>query len=119
MERKDLTGYTFTSCDGKTYVITAGCEDGEVAFEECVQSCSPLHFCCDAKPVQNGLRGAYNVSYTVSKEEFFAVIDAFCEQDKSCSEEIASALRMKYYKIPKVFLNLVGEMYLRERKGQK
>lgn len=119
MERKDLTGYTFTSRDEKKYVITAGCEGRAIAFEPFGQSGSPLHFCCDAKIVQNGLRGSYNVSYTVSKEEFFAEIDTFCEEEKSDAREIATALRYKYYKIPTVFLTLIGEMYLRERKGQK
>lgn len=114
MKRKDLSGYIFKGKDVTNYIVTAGYEDGEVAFEEVDNPQSTLHFCCDATVTDGKLKGSYQVSYTVSKEELFKTIDNFYENRNT--DEIAKALKSKYYKIPIVFLKLVGEAYLKERK---
>lgn len=115
MEQKNLTGYSFKGDGGKLYRVLAGCEDSEIVYEECGKN-APLCFCSDAKILGDKFKGSYRVSYTVTKEEFFAEIGSFCEVKKKNADTIASALREKYYKIPTVFLKLIGEVYL---KGEK
>lgn len=114
MNGKNLTGSIFKSRDGKEYIITAGKEKGEIAFEEIGNTDATLNFCCDALIFDGRLKGTYFVNYTVSKKEFFESIDGFSQKEKINAETIASALKRKYYKIPTVFLKLVGEMYVRE-----
>ena len=113
MERRKLCGKRFVSKDGKEYVIIAGVENGEVAFEEYMHPESPLNFCCDAVLTGNALKGSYNVSYTVSKEVFFKEIDTLNEKENP--EEIACELKNKYFRIPNAFLRLVGEAYIKEK----
>lgn len=115
MNNNNLTGCKFKGKDGTEYIIVAGKKGGAIAYEEIKNSNAPLNFCCDAFVTDNRLHGTYFVSYTVSKAEFFKVIDQFSEQEKACVETIASALRKKYFKIPTVFLHLVGEMYIKKR----
>lgn len=110
MTRKDLTGSTFFDKNGVEYVVTAGCENSEIAFAEKTNGNAPLWFCCDARILNSRLYGSYKVSYTVSKAEFFNNI-----QINTSAEETAVCLKEKYYKIPTVFLRLVAEMYLKER----
>ena len=111
MEKKDLTGYRFTDSRGVSGTIIAGCEATEAVSEE--KGSGLLHFCCGAKVVDGILRGAYHVCYTVTKEEFFADIEGLNKEEKKNADTIAAALREKYYKIPTVFLRLVGEGYLK------
>ena len=115
MKRKDLTGYRFTDSNDIRHVIIAGYEGGEIAFKVCGKPESALNFCCDASVVNGKLSGSYQVSYTVSEKEFFAVVDNL-NKDKLTPGKIASELKHTYYKIPTVFLNLVGETYLKGRK---
>lgn len=115
MEQKDLTGYRFTDNSGNSYQVLAGYEGSEIVYEECDKN-TPLCFCCDVKIVDSRLKCSYRVSYTVTKEEFFTEIEGFCEEKKKDATTIASALREKYYKIPTVFLKLVGEVYLEAEK---
>ena len=115
MEQKNLTGYSFKDDIGVYYRVLAGYEGSEIVYEESGKN-APLCFCSDAKIVDDKLKASYRVSYTVTKEEFYAEIESFCEEKKKDAAAIASALREKYYKIPTVFLKLVGEVYL---KGEK
>ncbi|MDD6807609.1 MAG: hypothetical protein PUD72_04065 [Oscillospiraceae bacterium] len=115
MIKNDLTGRKFEGKDSTEYVVVAGKEGDVIAYEETLNPNASLCFCCDAFVNNNRLCGTYFVSYTVSKVEFFKEIDMFSEDEKMCAENIALALRKKYYKIPTVFLTLVGEAYLRER----
>ena len=114
MERKDLAGIKFKSTKGKEFVILSGYKNSEIIYEEC-NSNTPLLFCCDAKIIDGKLNGSYCVSYTVPKEEFFAVIENLTEEKKKDADAIACALREKYYKIPTVFLKLVVQAYIQER----
>ena len=110
MEQKNLTGYRFRN--GKVeYQVLSGYEGAETVYEEYGKN-EPLYFCCDARITDGRLKGSYSVSYTVTKEEFFAKIDTFGEENKKNADTIAAALKEKYYKIPMVFLKLVGEAYL-------
>ena len=111
MNNNDLTGRRFEDKDGTEYVIAAGKEGEAIAYEDIKSPNAPLYFCCDAFVTDNRLCGTYFVNYTVSKAEFFKVIEQFNEQEKMSVETIVSALRRKYFKIPTVFLYLVGEMY--------
>ena len=115
MNNNDLTGRRFEDKDGTEYVIAAGNEGEAIAYEDIKNPNAPLFFCCDAFVIDNRLRGTYFVSYTVSKAEFFKVIEQFSEQEKACADTIASSLRKKYFKIPTVFLRLVGEMYGKDK----
>lgn len=115
MERKDLTGYRFTDSNVTAYKVLSGYEGSEAVYEECDKN-EPLYFCCDTKIVNGKLNRSYCVSYTVSKEEFFTETENLSEEKKKDADIIADALREKYYKIPTVFLRLVGEAYLKERK---
>lgn len=114
METNDLKGRTFEK-DGKPYVICAGKEGGEIAFEESGNPEAVLRFCCDAKISENRLFGTYFVTYMVTKSTFFQKIDALSKAQKTDADTVASALKDTYYRIPRVFLRLVGEMYLKER----
>ena len=112
MEQKDLIGCRFTY-DGKSeYQILSGYEGAEAVCEEYGKD-EPLLFCCDAFLVDGKLKSSYCISYTVTKEEFFADIEGLSEELKRNADTIASALREKHYKIPTVFLKLVGEVYLK------
>ncbi len=111
MEKKDLTGIKFKSTNEKEYVILSGYQNSEIVYEECNTE-QPLLFCCDARVVNGRLIGAYFVSYTVTKKEFFDVIDKFDNEQKNDINSIASALRRKYYKIPMVFLKLVANAWI-------
>lgn len=113
METNDLKGRTFEK-DGKQYVICAGKAGGEIAFEEAETEGAVLQFCCDAELSENRLFGTYFVTYTVTKNTFFKKIDAFSNAQKTDADAIASGLKSTYYRIPRVFLRLVGEMYLQE-----
>lgn len=112
MKRKDLTGIKFKSTNGKECVILSGYQNSDIVYEECGISDALLNFCCDAQIINNHLKGSYCVSYTVTKEEFFTEIETLSEENKENADTIAAALRKKYYKIPTVFLKLVGEVYL-------
>lgn len=111
MKNSNLTGCTFEDKYGKEYVIIAGNEGGAIAYENIKAPESSLLFCCDAFVTNNKLNGTYFVSYTVSKTEFFKVVEEFSEQEKSSTETITFALRKKYYKIPTIFLKLVSESW--------
>lgn len=111
MKRKNLADYRFVGGRGKECRILRGYEGAEALYEECGEN-EPLYFCCDAKIVKGRLKGSYCVSYTVTKEEFFDEIEALSEERKKNADSIAATLRKKYYKIPTVFLKLVGEAYL-------
>lgn len=113
METNDLKGQTFEK-DGKRYVICAGKEGGEIAFAEAGKEGTVLRFCCDARLSENRLFGTYFVTYMVTKSTFFQKIDALSKVQKTDADTIASALKSDYYRIPRVFLRLVGEMYLQE-----
>lgn len=111
MKNSNLTGHTFEDKYGKIYVIIAGNDGGVIAYENIKAPESSLLFCCDAFVKDGKLHGSYFVNYTVSKTEFFKVIEEFSEQEKSCTETITFALRKKYYKIPTIFLKLVCEAW--------
>lgn len=111
MKNSNLTGHTFEDKYGKVYVIIAGNEGGAIAYEDVNSTNAHLLFCCDAFVTDNRLHGTYFVNYTVSKNEFFKVIEEFSEQEKESVESIVFALRERYYKIPTVFLKLVGEAW--------
>ena len=112
MKRKDLTGHRFVSSNGTECRVLSGCEGTEVLYEEYGKN-EPLFFCCDAEIVGDKLKGSYCASYTVAKEEFFAEIEVLSEENKKNADIIAATLRERYYKIPTVFLRLVGEAYLK------
>ena len=112
MKRKDLTGYRFVGSNGTEYRVLSGYEMAEVLYEEYGKN-EPSLFCCDAEILGDKLKGSYCASYTVSKEEFFAEIEALSEENKKNADTIAAALKEKYYKIPTVFLYLVGEVGLK------
>lgn len=118
MNNNDLTGRRFKDKDGTEYVIAAGNEGEAIAYEDIKNPDAPIYFCCDAFVTDNRLRGTYFVSYTVSKAEFFKVIEQLSEQEKTCVETIISALQKKYFKIPTLFLRLIGEVYMKEREGK-
>lgn len=113
MDTNDLKGRTFEK-DGKRYIICAGKAGGEIAFEEAGNAEAVLRFCCDASLSENRLFGTYFVTYMVTKSTFFPKIDALSKDRKTDADKIASALKDTYYRIPRVFLRLVGEMYLQE-----
>lgn len=113
METNDLKGRTFEK-DGQQYVICAGKEGGEIAFEKAGNTDAELQFCCDAELSESRLFGTYFVTYMVTKNTFFKKIDALSKTQKTDADKIASALKATYYRIPRVFLRLVGEMYLQE-----
>lgn len=115
MEQKDLTGYKFAYGRETEYQVLSGYEGAEVICEEYGKD-EPLLFCCNAFIVDGKLKNSYCVSYTVTKEEFFAAIEGLSEELKRNADTIAAALRKKYYKIPTVFLKLVGEAYLKGAK---
>ena len=112
MKRKDLTGIKFKSTNGKECAILSGYQNSDIVYEECGILDALLNFCCDAQIINNHLKGSYCVSYTVTKEEFFTEIETLSEENKENADTIAAALRKKYYKIPTVFLKLVGEVYM-------
>ena len=114
MEQKDLTGCRFTYGEVE-YQVLSGYEGAEVICEEYGKD-EPLLFCCEAFIAEGKLKSSDCVSYTVTKKEFFADIEALSEESKRNADTIASALREKYYKIPTVFLKLVGEAYLKGAK---
>lgn len=118
MNNNDLTGRRFKDKDGTEYVVAAGNEGDVIAYEDIKNPNAPLYFCCDAFVTDNRLRGTYFVNYTVTKEEFFKVIEQFSEQEKMSVETIVSASRKKYFKIPTLFLRLIGEVYMKEREGK-
>ena len=109
MERKNLSGYRFYAKDNREYIVATGEEDSAVIYKELNNTDSPLYFCCDAKASEGKLSGSYKVSFTVSEAEFFRVIDSF--ENKNNKDEILSELKHRYYKIPKIFLSLVFELY--------
>lgn len=113
METNDLKGQTFEK-DGKRYVICAGKAGGEIAFAEAGNTEAVLRFCCDAELSGDCLFGTYFVTYMVTKNTFFNKIDALSKDRKTDTDTIASALKSDYFRIPRVFLRLVGEMYLQE-----
>lgn len=113
METNDLKGQTFEK-DGKRYVICAGKEGGKIAFAEAGNTEAVLRFCCDAELSGDCLFGTYFVTYMVTKNTFFNKIDALSKDWKTDADTIASALKSDYFRIPRVFLRLVGEMYLQE-----
>lgn len=94
---KNLKGYQFKSSGGIDYVILYASESGEIVFEELCGK-GALCFGCDAKLTEEGLHLSYNVSYSVTKQEFFEAISN-------------GELYSKYYKIPKVFLALIEKLY--------
>ena len=112
MERKDLAGYRFERGRGNLYQIIAGYQYSEIAYERLGEN-EPLFFCCDAEIVSGKLRGSYCVSYSVTKEEFFTEIESLSKDCKTDADTIASELKEKYYKIPTVFLKLVGEAWMK------
>ena len=114
MERKNLSGCRFTY-GGIEYQVLSGYEGAEVVCEEYGKD-EPLLFCCDAFLVDGKLKSSYCVSYTVSLKEFFADIETLSEEAKRNADTIAAALREKYYKMPTVFLKLVGEVCLKGAK---
>lgn len=113
METNDLKGQTFEK-DGKRYVICAGKAGGEIAFAEAGNTEAVLRFCCDAELSGDCLFGTYFVAYMVTKNTFFNKIDALSKDRKTDADTIASALKSDYFRIPRMFLRLVGEMYLQE-----
>ena len=113
METNDLKGQTFEK-DGKRYVICAGKAGGEIAFAEAGNTEAVLRFCCDAELSGDCLFGTYFVTYMVTKNTFFNKMDALSKDRKTDAETIASALKSDYFRIPRMFLRLVGEMYLQE-----
>ncbi len=113
METNDLKGQTFEK-DGKRYVICAGKAGGEIAFAEAGNTEAVLRFCCDAELSGDCLFGTYFVTYMVTKNTFFNKIDALSKDRKTDADTIASALKSDYFRIPRMFLRLVGEMYLQE-----
>ena len=113
METNNLKGQTFEK-DGKRYVICAGKAGGEIAFAEAGNTEAVLRFCCDAELSGDCLFGTYFVTYMVTKNTFFNKIDALSKDRKTDADTIASALKSDYFRIPRVFLRLVGEMYLQE-----
>ena len=113
METNDLKGQSFEK-DGKRYVICAGKAGGEIAFAEAGTEGVVLRFCCDARISENRLFGTYFVTYMVTKSTFFKKINTFSNAQKTDADAIASALKSTYYRTPRVFLRLVGEMYLQE-----
>lgn len=113
MDTNDLKGQTFEK-DGKRYVICAGKEGGEIAFAEAGNTEAVLRFCCDAELSGDCLFGTYFVTYMVTKNTFFNKIDALSKDRKTDADTIASALKSDYFRIPRVFLRLVVEMYLQE-----
>lgn len=113
METNDLKGQSFKK-DGKRYVICAGKAGGEIAFAEAGNTEAVLRFCCDAELSGDCLFGTYFVTYMVTKNTFFNKIDALFKDRKTDADTIASALKSDYYRIPRLFLRLVGEMYLQE-----
>lgn len=117
MKRKDLTGIKFKSTNGKEYVIISGYQNSEIVYEEFGISDALLNFCCDAQIINNHLKGSYCVNYTITKEEFFAVIDTLDDKNKGDINTITSALRERFYKIPTVFLKLIVQAYLKERES--
>lgn len=114
MKSENLKGKEFISKNGTEYLILCGFEGGEAVFEEKNNPYAPLHFCCDAQFTPRGFKGAYNVSYSVSKSQFFDSINEFDSRRRTNAETIACALKEKYYKIPMAFLMLVGKAYLNE-----
>ena len=109
MERRNLSGYRFYGKDNTEYIVVAGEEGSAIAYEALNNTEAPLYFCCDAKASDGKLSGSYQVSFTVSEAEFFSVIDSL--ENKNDKEEILSELKHRYYKIPKIFLSLVFELY--------
>lgn len=118
MQQKNLTGYIFKGSSNIDYVVLSGYEGNGIVFEQIDIENSPLQFCLDAYLSSGKMKGSYFVSYTVSKKEFFSEIESFTEENKKDADTIASALKEKYYKIPTVFLKLVGEAWLKERKNE-
>lgn len=114
MEQNNLTGYRFRN-GGAEYQVLSGYEGAAVVYEECGKN-EPLHFCCDIRITDSKLKGSYSVSYTVTKEEFFADIESLSEEYKKNADTIAAALKEKYYKIPTVFLHLLGDVYLKGKR---
>lgn len=112
MEQKDLTGKRFTDSTGISFVVLAGYEGKEIVFDE-TSGESPLGFCCDSVIKDGKLHCSYRATYTVTKKEFFAVIE---KSNIKYAETIVSELKNTYYKIPTVFLELVAQTYLKERK---
>lgn len=112
MERKNLTGCRFTDRSKTEYRVLSGHEGAEIVYEA-IDRNEPLLFGCDTNFVEGKLKCSYKVSYTVTKEEFFACIEELSEESKRNADTIAAALKEKYYKIPTVFLRLVGEAYLK------
>ena len=107
--KNGLTNKIFIGTDGTEYVVLAGCEDKEIVFVEKTNPDAELYFACDAKIENSRLYSSYKVSYTVTKDEFFNAIvgiDPLVE------------LKQKYYKIPTVFLNLIVDLYLKEKSGE-
>ena len=105
--KKNLTGTIFTGVNNKEYIVLAGYENQEIAFVEKDNQNKTVYFGCNAR-IENGrLYSSYKVSYTVNKNEFLSAID---ETDP------LNSLKEKYYKIPKVFLTLVVEVYFKEIK---
>lgn len=115
MKRKDLTRVKFKGADGKEYIILSGQQNSEIVYEESGISDAFLNFCCDAQIINNHLKGSYCVNYTITKEEFFAVIDILDDKKKGDINTITSELRERFYKIPTVFLKLIVQVYLKER----
>ena len=113
MERKDLVGYRFEGGSDDLYQVIAGYQHSEVVYEKLGNN-EPLFFCCDAEIVSGKLKGSYCVSYSVTKEEFFAEIESLSGECKTDADTMASELKEKYYKIPIVFLKIVGIMWLKE-----
>ena len=104
--KKNLIGTIFTGTNNKKYIVLAGYEKQEIAFVEKDNPNGTLYFCCDARIENCRLYSSYKVSYTVNKNEFFSAVD---ETDP------LNSLKKKYYKIPKVFLTLVVEVYFKEK----
>lgn len=98
---KNLKGYQFKSAGGIDYVILYASESGEILFQQ-QDGKGALCFGCDAKLTDKGLHLSYNVSCSVTKQEFFEAISN-------------GKLYSKYYKIPKVFLALVEKLYSEEK----
>lgn len=109
MKENSLKGECFTGRDGTKYIVEAGIKNGAVAFRETGNADAPLQFCCEAEIKNGKLHGTYFVSYTVSKAEFFCVLHG-----EKTEKTVVDALKRTYYKIPTVFLKLVGEMYLQK-----
>lgn len=114
MNNTDLTGRKFEDKYGNSFIILAGRNGEAIAYEETGKNNAFLNFCYEATLCDKGLRGSYFVSYAVSREKFFNAIEN-TEINNLSIESIVSSLRKKYYKIPKVFLALVAEMYINEK----